>query len=143
MKVYFAVLAALFVIPIAGLGGYSLKPDPALPSFADYVSETQNVKHVLVLDTDDWVAVAVSGPNKGGSVPVLQALSFYRTHADLEAAAGGKVSYFERKCVFYTSSGKKTVASDPVLVQRCTQTVKTRKQAEEYMLTALAPTPKA
>ena len=68
----------------------------------------------------------------------------YPTHEDLERSAKGKVVYVERRCVFYSTTGKTQAdPGDKTLVQRCTQERKTRRQAEESIRTQLRPEPKS
>ena len=144
MKHLGAILAVLVLLPVAVAVGYVAHQDPAPLAFDAYLLDQQNVKHVAGQDTDDWVAMAATGPNKGGAIDLLEAMSFYPSHEALEQSAQGKVVYVERKCVFYSTTGKKNAAvGDKTLVQRCTQTVHTRKQAENYMVTLLAPEPKS
>ncbi len=138
-----AILSACVALPI-GLGiGYSLKPDPAPAPFGEYVLDTLSVKHVPGQDTDDWIAVAVTGPNKGGALDVVQALSVYPTHADLEQSAQGKVEYYELTCSDYATGGAKNPYAVPNFVRKCSSEKKTRKQVENFMTELLAPVPKA
>lgn len=133
-------LAALACVPIAAVTGYVAHRDAAPPPFGEYVADQLAVKHVAGQDTDDWLAQAVTGPNKGGSMDVTMALAIYPTHKLLEQSAEGKVVYVERKCSVYSTSGKKDVQpGDTTFVQRCDQERRTRKQAEEYFKGLLAP----
>lgn len=143
MKFFLAALTACVAVPIGGSIGYVVKHDPA-PSFGEYVLKNQGAKHVPGQDSDDWLAIAVTGPNKGGAMDLVRALSVYRTHKDLEGSAQGRVVYVERKCALYSTSGTKTITEkDRSIVTKCSQESKTRKQAEEYMVELLAPVPKA
>lgn len=136
-----ALLAAIALIPIAGFAGYALNGDPE-PSFGSYALH-EGIKHVPGQDSDDWMAVAVSGPNKGGAMDVFQALASYPTHEDLERSAQGKVKYYELKCQNYSSGGAKFLYTAPRVIRNCVSLEKTRKQAEDYMLSLMAPEPKS
>ena len=138
-----AVLTALVVAPPMLAVGWAAKPAPAPPGFGEYVQTTLQVKHVPGQDTDDWLAVATTGPNKGGAIDLVQALSVYRTHKDLEDSAQGKVEYREMKCSDYTSGAAKHAYLSASFVRKCSSVKKTRKQAEEFMLEVLAPEPKS
>lgn len=135
-------LAALVCVPVAAAAGYVAHQDPAPPPFGQYVAEQLGVKHVTGQDSDDWLAVAVSGPNKGGSMDVAMALAAYPTHKDLERSAQGKVEYVELKCANYGTGGKVSFSSKRA-VRSCTSEKRTRKQAENYMRSLLAPEPKS
>ncbi len=87
-------LAALVCVPIAATVGYVAHRDPPPPTFAAYLADTQGIKHVPGDDTDEWLAVAATGPNKGGAMEVTQALSFFPTHQALEQSAQGEVVKF-------------------------------------------------
>lgn len=137
-----ALLLAIAFIPLAAAAGYALNGND-IPAFGDYLLNQQGVKHVPGQDSDDWLAVATTGPNKGGAVDVFTALASYPTHAALEQSAHGKVIYVEMKCQNYTTNATKLPYSAKSLVRTCTTERKTRKQAEEYMVTLLAPTPKS
>lgn len=139
----YLALAALACVPIAAAAGYVAHQDPAAPPFGQYVADQLAVKHVAGGDTDDWLAVAVSGPNKGGSMNVIDALSYFRTHKDLEQSAQGKVAYYEVKCANYTTGGKTATYTSARVVRSCNSVKRTRKQAEEYMTSLLAPEPKS
>lgn len=144
MKVFVAVLTALVVLPLGAALGYVAHQDPAPPAFGSYLAEQVAVKHIPGQDTDNWLAQAVTGPNKGGAMDVTMALAIYATHDQLEQSAQGKVVYVERKCSVYSTSGKKDVQpSDTTFVQRCDQERKTRKQAESYMRDLMTPEPKS
>ena len=137
-----AILVLVGMLPVVASIGYVSHRNPALPSFGTYVGEAQAVKRVVGLDTDEWSALAVTGPNRGGQMDIQLALLQYPTHGDLERSAKGKVVYVERRCVFYSTTGKQQAdPADKTLVQRCTQQRKTRKQAEEYIRTLRQPTP--
>ena len=136
-----ALLVAIALIPVAGLAGYALNPDSE-PSFSAYVL-SQGLRHVPGQDSDDWIAVAVTGPNKGGALDVFTALSGYPTHGDLERSAQGKVKYYELKCQNYSSGASKNLYSSPQVVRKCVSLQRTRKQAENYMLELIAPEPKS
>jgi hypothetical protein len=142
MKLYFAILAALFVAPAAGAIGY-ISNGNDIPAFGDYLLNEQDVKHVPGQDSDDWLAVAVTGPNKGGALDLFQALATYPNHAALEQSAQGKVIYVEMKCENYSTDATKAVYSAKNLVRKCSTARKTRKQAEDYMVTLIAPSPKS
>ncbi len=137
----YLALAALVCVPIAATVGYVAHRDPPPPTFAAYLADTQGIKHVPGDDTDEWLAVAATGPNKGGAMEVTQALSFFPTHQALEQSAQGKVVYVETKCANY-AAGKVTY-STPVVVRKCSSEKRTRKQAESYMRSLLAPEPKS
>lgn len=135
-----AFLGAIALIPVAAALGWVTKPKPGLPTFGQYVTRADNVKHVPGNDSDDWLAEAVTGPNKGGAMNVTTALSIYPTHKALEQSAHGKVVYVEMRCSNYTTTAKRKLSpADKVLIRRCTQTVRTRRQAEKYMMSLLAP----
>lgn len=136
-------LAALMCVPVAGALGYVAHQDPAPPPFADYLLAEQNVKHVPGQDSDDWLAVAVTGPNKGGAMDVTMALAMFPNHAALEQSAQGKVAYYEFKCQNYATNGNKLSYAAKRVVRSCTSEKRTRKQAEDYMTSLLAPTPKS
>ena len=139
---YAAVLAALALVPITAAVAWTVKPDPASPTFPQYMTDA-GVKYVEGNDSDDWLATAVTGPHKGGAMDLAMALSAYPTHKALEQSAGGKVIYVEMKCQNYTTTGRKKLSSaDKLLVRRCTQSVRTRKQAEDYMVSLFTPAPK-
>ena len=128
-----ATLAAIALIPIAAVAGYFAHQEPELPGFGQYAIEELNVRHVPGQDSDDWLAVAVTGPNKGGSMDLLQAYMSYPDHKSLEASAQGKVKYYELKCRNYATNADKNLYSAPNVVRRCTSTLKTRKQADKHM----------
>lgn len=137
-----AILAAIALLPIVGFSGYALNGND-IPSFGDYLLTQQNVKHIPGQDTDDWMAVAVSGPNKGGALDLFTALASYPDHKTLEQSAQGKVKYYELKCQSYSTGGQKLLYTARVVIRKCGSVEKTRKQAEEYMLTLLQPEPKS
>lgn len=143
MKHLGAVLAVLVLLPVAVAVGYIANPDPAPPAFGEYLLSEQGVKHVPGQDSDDWLAVAVTGPNKGGAMDLFQALATYPTHEALEQSAQGKVAYYEMKCQNYSTGGSKQAYSSPNLVRKCTSEKRTRKQAEDYMVSLIAPEPKS
>lgn len=137
-----AIFTLIGMLPLVGCIGYAAHRNPSLPSFGAYVGEAQSVRHVAGLDTDEWSAMAISGPNKGGQMDIQLALLQFPTHEELERSAKGKVVYLERRCVFYSTTGKTQAdPSDKTLVQRCTQERKTRKQAERYIETQFRPEP--
>jgi hypothetical protein len=137
-----AIFVLVGMLPLVGSVGYAVHRNPALPSFDTYVGESQAVRHVAALDTDEWSAVAISGPNKGGQMDLQLALVQFPTHKDLERSAKGTVVYVERRCVFYSTTGKKQAdPGDKTLVQRCTQQRKTRKQAENWVRLQLRSEP--
>ena len=138
-----ALLGAIALLPIAFVVGYSAHKEPAPPAFGAYVVNELGVKHVPGMDSDDWLAVAVTGPNKGGSVPVDAALSFYPTHKLLEQSAQGKVKYYEIKCQNYGNATKDLLFTAPTVIRKCNSIPKTRKQVEKYMLNLLKPEPKS
>ena len=88
--------------------------------------------------------MAITGPHKGGQMDLRFAISQYPTHKDLERSAKGKVVYVERRCTFYSTTGRThSDPADKTLVQRCTQERKTRKQVEAYLSTQIQPSPKS
>ena len=127
-----ALLALIALIPIVGLSGYALNGND-IPAFGDYLVSQENVKHIPGQDSDDWMAVAVSGPNKGGAVDLFTALASYPTHKSLEQSAQGKVKYYELVCRNYATNADKNLYSAPNVVRKCTSTLKTRKQADKHM----------
>ena len=132
----YLALAALVCVPLAAATGYVAHQNPAPPAFGQYLVDQMNGQHVAGQDSDDWLAVAVTGPNKGGSMDLFQALAIFPTHAALEQSAQGKVAYYA------TDGSKLTYASERV-VRSCTSEKRTRKEAEDYMMTLLAPEPKS
>lgn len=136
-------LVAIVCVPIAAAAGYAAHRDPAPPPFGQYLLEQQNVKHVTGQDADEWLAVAVTGPNKGGSVDVFTALASYPTHGDLERSAQGKVVYVEMKCENYATGGTKNLYAAENVVRKCTSERRTRKEAEAYMRSLLQAEPKS
>ena len=138
-----ALLGAIALLPIAFVVGYSAHQDPALPAFGGYAVEQLGVRHVPGQDSDDWIAVAVTGPNKGGAMDVAQALSIFRTHKELEASAQGKVKYFEMKCQNYSTGGTKVLYTASNLIRKSTSVQKSRKQVEKYMVSLFMPEPKS
>src|SRR6187551_2376863 len=136
-----ALLAAIALIPVAGVAGYAMNKDPE-PSFSSYVV-SQGIRHVPGQDSDDWIAVAVTGPNKGGAMDVFQALSIFRTQGDLERSAQGKVKYYELKCQHYSTGGTKDLYTAARVIRNCVSLHKTRKQVEKYMVSLLQPEPKS
>jgi hypothetical protein len=137
-----ALFLAIAFIPLAAAAGYALNGND-IPAFGDYLLNEQGVKHVPGQDSDDWLAVAVTGPNKGGALDLFQALATYPNHAALEQSAQGKVIYVEMKCENYSTDATKAVYSAKNLVRKCSTARKTRKQAEDYMVTLIAPSPKS
>ena len=139
-----AIFVLVGMLPVVGCAGYAAHRDPALPGFGTYVGKAQAVRHVAGLDTDEWSAMAISGPHKGGQMDIHLALSQYPSHKELERSAKGKVVYVERRCVFYSTTGKQHAGpGDKTLVQRCTQQRKTRAQVERYIRAGLLPTSKS
>lgn len=137
-----ALLVTIALLPIVGAAGY-ISNGNDIPAFGDYLLTQENLKHVPGQDSDDWIVVAVTGPNKGGAMDVFQALATYPTHEALEQSAQGKVVYVEMKCQNYSTGGTKQVYSAKSLVRKCSTESKTRKQAENYMISLLAPEPKS
>ena len=131
--------AALLAVPIAACVGFVAHANPAPPPLGEYLLTQENVKHVAGEDSDDWLAVALTGPNKGGSMDVAMALAIYPTHKLLEQSAQGKVAYYELKCQNYTPAGKKVGLTTAKVLRSCTSTKKTRKQVENYMRSLLSP----
>src|SRR5574338_1308478 len=140
---FVAVLAALALVPVAAVAGYFAHQDPALPSFGVYAVKQLSVKHVPGQDTDDWLAVAVSGPNKGGAMDLFQALATYPTHELLEQSAQGTVKYVEFKCQNYSTNASKHLYTARTGVRRCQSIQKSRKQAEQYIVELLRSEPKS
>jgi hypothetical protein len=138
-----ALLGAIALLPIAFVVGYSAHKEPAPPAFGPYVSSELGVRHLTGQDTDDWLVVAVSGPNKGGAMDLAQALSFFPTHKAIEASAGGKVKYIEMKCQTYSNGAKNMPYTAPTVIRKCNSLVRTRKQAVKYMVDLLQPEPKS
>ena len=136
-------LVALALIPIAAIGGYLAHREPAPPAFGPYVASELGVRHLTGQDTDDWLVVVVSGPQKGGAMDLAQALSIFPTHKVMEQSAGGKVKYVELKCADYSSGAKDMPYTAPTLVRKCNSYMKTRKQAVKYMMDLLQPEPKS
>lgn len=122
--------------------GYSLHKQPA-PPFGVYAAQQLHIRHVPGQDSDDWLAVAITGPNKGGAVDLFAALASYPTHKALERSAQGKVIYVEMKCANYTTNATKAPYTAKSLVRKCSSARKSRKQAEDYMVTLLRPSPKS
>ena len=136
-----ALLGAIALIPVAAVAGYLAHQQPT-PKFSDMALQ-MDIQHVPGQDSDDWIAVAVTGPNKGGAMDVLQALSIYPTHGALEASARGKVKYYELSCQNYTTGASKNPYSAKDLIRKCSSAVKSRKQAEDYMVSLIAPPEKS
>jgi hypothetical protein len=137
----FAVLlGAIALLPIAFVVGYSAHKQPA-PAFGVYAAQELHVRHVPGQDVDNWVAVAVTGPNKGGAVDAMQAMFMAKTHKLLEAQAQGKIIYVEMKCQNYTSNGEKLVYKAQDIVQRCSTVRKSRKEVEKYVLDLMRAEP--
>lgn len=136
-------LAALVCVPIAAGIGYVAHTEPGPPPFGEYMLTTENVQHVPGQDSDDWIAVAVTGPNKGGAMDLLTALSMFPNHQALEQSAQGNVAYFELKCQNYATGGNKLAYTSKRVVRSCTSEKRTRKQAENYMAGLLVPEPKS
>lgn len=136
-----ALLGAIALIPIAFAVGYSAHQQPA-PKFGDMALQ-MGIRHVPGQDSDDWIAVAVTGPNKGGAMDVMTALSMFPTHKSLEASAQGKVKYYEIKCQNYTTNGTKAVYSARDMVRKCSSDVRSRKAVEKYMVSLLTPEQKS
>ena len=133
MKFVF-LLAAIALIPIAAVAGFFAHRDPAPPGFGPYIASEFGVRHLAGQDVDDWLAVAVTGPNKGGAMDLMQAYVTYPNHAALEASAQGKVKYVEMKCLNYSNGTDKTLLyTAPTVIRRCTSIAKTRKQADAYI----------
>ena len=88
-----AIRVLIGMLPLLGCVGYVAHQNPSLPSFGAYVGQSQSVRHVAGLDTDEWSAMAISGPNKGGQMDIQLALLQYPTHKDLERSAKGRVVY--------------------------------------------------
>ena len=128
-----AIPISVALIPIAAVGGYFAHQEPGLPAFGQYALEKLNVRHVPGRDSDDWLAVAVTGPNKGGSMDLLEAYMYFPTHADIEENAQGKVKYYELECANYATNADKNLYSAPLVVRKCTSTERTRKQADQHM----------
>jgi hypothetical protein len=74
---------------------------------------------------------------------LFQALAIFPTHAALEQSAQGKVAYYELKCANYATDGSKLTYASERVVRSCTSEKRTRKEAEDYMMTLLAPEPKS
>lgn len=136
----YLALAAIAAVPIAACAGYLAHRDPAPPAFAQYATGL-HLQRAAADDTDEWLAVAVTGPNKGGAMDVTMALAAFPTHKALEQSAQGKVVYREIRCVNYTTGGKPAGYSTARVVRSCTSQNRTRKQAEKYMTDALTPAP--
>src|SRR5574338_1632733 len=139
---FVAVLAALALVPVAAVAGYFAHQDPALPPFGVYAAKQLSVKHVPGQDTDDWLVVAVSGPNKGGAMDLFQALATYPTHKALEQSAQGKVKYVEFKCQNYSTNAAKQLYTARTVIRKCQSIQKSRKQAEKYMVSLIQQRPK-
>lgn len=131
----FAVLlGAIALIPLAAVGGYFAHQEPGMPGFGQYAVDELGVRHVPGQDSDDWVAAAVTGPNKGGAMDLIQAYTTYPNHAALEASAQGKVKYYEVRCKNYSNStDKKLLFTATTAIRKCSSVVKTRKQADRYV----------
>ena len=138
-----ALLGAIALLPIAFVLGYSAHQAPDPPAFGPYVAAELGVRHLTGQDTDDWLVVVVSGPQKGGAMDLAQALSIFPTHKVMEQSAGGKVKYVELKCADYSSGAKDMPYTAPTLVRKCNSYMKTRKQAVKYMMDLLQPEPKS
>ena len=137
-----AIFMLVVMLPLVGCVGYVAHQNPALPSFDAYVGESQAVTHVAGLDSDEWNAMAITGPHKGSQMDLRLAIAQYPTHKDLERSANGKVVYVERRCVFYSTTGRThSDPADKTLVQRCTQERKTRQQVEKYLRAQVPPGP--
>ena len=70
-------------------------------------------------------------------------MSTFRDHAALEQSAQGKVAYYELKCQNYATGGNKLAYTSHHVIRSCTSEKRTRKQAEDYMVSLLAPEPKS
>lgn len=137
-----AVLAALVALPVGASIGYVAHKAPPPPTWGRYAVDALNVRHVTGMDTDQWLAVATSGPHKNDAMPVEYALSGYPTQKLLERAAGGRVVYVEMKCGYYSTGHTRNFYTAPNAVHKCVSLTKTRKQAERWFIDSIRPQPK-
>jgi hypothetical protein len=136
-----AILISNALIPNAAVAGYFAHQEPGMPGFGTYAVEELGVRHVPGQDSDDWVAAAVTGPNKGGAMDLIQAYTNYPNHAALEASAQGKVKYYEVKCKNYSNTtDKKLLFTATTAIRKCSSVVKTRKQADRYISSLIQTT---
>ena len=135
-----AILISIALIPIAFVAGYFLHQEPEMPGFGQYAIQELGVRHIPGQDSDDWLAVAVTGPNKDGAMDLMQAYVTYPNHKALEQSAQGKVKYYEIQCRNYATGASKSLYSAAQVVRRCFSTEKTRKQADKHMASLIQTT---
>ena len=133
MKLFVVLLVTVGLLPLVGVGGYLLNPDPSLRA-----SITQHLKADNEAE-EKYLFVVTAGRFKGDQNDALYALQY--TDAQLRKLLGakGKFIWQRAECRQWSTSGNIEALEDPEILTYCTTRRATRKEVEKWAKTQLPP----
>lgn len=133
MKLFVALAVTVGLLPLVGVAGYLVNPDPSLSA-----SITQHLKPDNEAE-ERYLFVITAGRFKGDQNDALYALQY--TDAQLRKLIGlnGKWIWQRAECRQYSTSGDIEALEDPEILTYCTTRRATRKEVEKWAKTQSVP----